>query len=457
MKQNGIGVINLLLLIVFSLTAIAHSSDEELTILISHFDDIDDANLPVEEVLIYWLESLFSDHDEITVEYLDRYFPISDQTINLAVSAGQETGGDIVLFGSYRDNGDRIDVNLIGITATDGPSMSQVIQILLDDGEGFSIADLHPGSQVPPQLSFYANMIVADWMSGQERLNEAILFLESSLLYADAVSEEYLHLLYSLKANAYRRIGDYGAAIDGFTEALNLNPANSNILCLRAVCFDAIDSLDLAVDDLMIAIELDPDDATINAQLGSQLLQAGRVEEGQPYLDRAIELDPFCAMTFRDRSRSFYLLGQYEPALTYINMALDQDPESAQGHAFKGILLQFTGEQEEAIEELTASIELETDPEVMAWSYYARASCYMDLGDYQTALADLTSSANCSPSSYTVLYLTGVCHMQLDNSELAEIYLTEYLRYPLELTPVDPWTTPDLHEKAETLLEDLRR
>ncbi|MCK5116937.1 MAG: tetratricopeptide repeat protein [Candidatus Aegiribacteria sp.] len=457
MKHNRRGVISLSLLIVLGLVAVAQSSDEGPAILISNFDDIDAAELPIEEVLVYWLESVFSANDDITVEYLDRYFPITDQSINVAVSAGQEAGGDIVLFGSYQDKGDRIDVNLISVITTDCPSASDFMQILFEDEEGFSVTDLHPGSPVPPQLSFYANMIVSDWMSEQNRQSEALLFLESSLLYADAVSEDYLPELYSLIANTYRIMGMYQAAIDGFSEALNLDPTDFNSLCLRAVCYDAIDSLDLAIDDLMIAVVLDPDNATTNAQLGAQLTQAGRQEEGQQYLDRSIELDPFCAMTFRDRSRSFYLLGQYEPALTYINMALAQEPESAQGHAFKGILLQFTGEQAEAIEELTIAIELETDLEVMAWSYYARASCYMDLGDYQIALADLTASADCSPSSYTVLYLTGVCHMQLGSNELAELYLSEYLSYPLELTPVDPWTTPDLPEKAEAFLEDLRR
>ena len=479
MKHSSRGVFSLSLLIVFSLVAMAQSSDEGFTILISDFDDIDGANLPLEEVLIHWLESVFSSNDEITVEYLDKYFPISDHGINLAVSAGHEADGDIVLFGSYFDEGDRIDVTLISVSATDYPGTTEFMQILFEDEEGFSVTDcpgttefmqillegeegfsvtdLHPGSPVPPQLSFYANMIAADWMSDQNRLDEALLFLESSLLYADAVSEDYLSQIYILRANTYRIIGKYYTAIDGYTEALNLDPANFNSLCLRAVCYDAIDSLDLAIDDLMIALELDPDNALTNAQLGAQLMQAGRHEEGQQYLDRSIELDPLCAMTFRNRSRAFYMLGQFEPALSYINMALAQDPESAQGHAFKGILLHFTGEQTEAIEELTTSIELEIDPVVMAWSYYARASCYMDLGDYQTALADLTASADCSSSSYTVLYLIGVCHMQLGSNELAEMYLKDYLLYPLELTPADPWTTPFLHEQAEALLEDLRR
>ncbi len=57
---------------------------------------------------------------------------------------------------------------------------------------------------------------------------------------------------------------------------------------------------------------------------------------------------------------------------------------------------------------------------------------------------------------YTVLYMTGVCHVEFGEAEQATAYLTEYLTYPLEPHQADRWTTPDLHDRARDLLDELQ-
>jgi len=458
MKLNSSRVFVLFLaLFVLSVSA-ASSFDEGPAILVLRFDDINEINLPVAETIISWIDSEFSDIEGISVQYQDRCIFLYDECIQNAVNAGQDAGSDIVIFGSYLDRGENVHVALLSVISTDGLGLDRAeLPFYFEDEYGLSVSEVSPGMPAPPVFSFFVNIVIADWMMTQNRLADASFFLESSLRYADAAPVDYLYTIYSTKAMTDVQLGKYMPAIYAFTEAIRLDPTNVDNICLRASCFDAIDSLECAVDDLMIAIELDPDNAKINAQLGGQLTQAGRLEEAQYYLDRSIELDPFCAMTFRDRSRSFYLLGQYAPALIYIDLALDLEPKSAQGHAFRGILLHFTGSNEESIDAYTTAIELEGDLEVKAWDYYGRAICYIDQEDYQAALDDLLAALECAGSSYTVLYLIGVCNMQLGNYDMAEEYLTEYLRYPLELTPVDPWTTPDLHEKAQELLDELQQ
>ncbi len=458
MKLNSYGVFVLFLALFVLPVAVESSAEEGPFVLVLRFDDIDEIYLPVAETLISWAESEFSGHEGISVEYLDMCIPLNDQCINSAVSAGQDAGSDIVFFGSYLDKGEKVHIALLGVVATDGLGMNRAeLSFLFEDECGLDISEITPGSPVPRQFGFFANIVVADWMLTQNRLDDASLFFESSLQYADAVPLDYLYVIYCIKAETDAQLGKYMPAIDAFTEAIRLDPTYVNNYCLRAACFDAIDSLDNAVDDLMIAIEMDPEDAQINAQLGAQLTQAGRLEEAQYYLDRSIELDPFCAMTFRDRARSFLLMKQYESALMYIDIAVRLESDHAQGHAMRAIVLYFSGRNEESIDAYTIAIGLERDPEVLAWGYYGRASCYIDQDNYQAALDDLLTAQEYSGSSYTVLYLIGVCYMHLGNHDLAEAYFTEYLQYPLELTPVDPWTTPDLHERAQELLDELQQ
>jgi len=50
--------------------------------------------------------------------------------------------------------------------------------------------------------------------------------------------------------------------------------------------------LETALSNLSKAVELKPDDATIQANLGEVLLRQGKVEQAKPYLEKAFQLDP---------------------------------------------------------------------------------------------------------------------------------------------------------------------
>ncbi len=445
-----------LLMFALPLFISANGAAEKLSILVSRVEDIDQMDLPVTETLISWLESEFSEYSDISVDFLDEEFPLEEIGVQSAITAAGSTGGDIVILGSCMDRGTRIQLDIVAANSTSGPYEGNFIHIGFAGEDCLDITMLSPESPAPDGIRFFINLIVADWLSKEDQNEEAIPILDTALQYCDAVSRDYQTSAWTFKGDLSLVSEQYDSAIDAYSEALLLYPTDTYLLSARASCFDAIDDLESALDDLLILAEIDPNNASTIAQLGAELYQNGQYEDALLYLNHAINLDPSNAMAFRDRARVHYQKGDYDRALNDLDSALRLEPGSSQGLAFQGIVLHLAGYQDEAIEALTASIELERNPEVKAWSYYARANSYISLEDYGSALEDLTTSLECSGSSYTVLYLIGVCHMRLGDEVLAVEYLTEYLSYPLELSPMDPWTTEDLHETAAGLIEELQ-
>ena len=362
-----------------------------------------------------------------------------------------------MIFGSYRDSGTRVQMDLASVITSVGAQSNSTVLMPLDGEDRLDIDQVYPGSPAPELIRFYINLIAAEVTGNLGEFQRTDLLLDAALQFGKSAPRDHQAIALTFKGDLSLLQNRYESAIEAYTEALELFPDDAYLLSFRASCYDALGDRESALDDLLLLAEIAPDNAATIGQLGAEFYQNGQYEDALLYLDHAIALDPTNAMAFRDRSRVFYQIGAYDRALSDLDEALLLEPGSSQGLSFRGIVLHLNGDHEAAIVDLSAAIQVERNLDVQAWSYYARANCHISLGDHEAALADLTASRECSGSSYTVLYLMGVCFIELGEPDLAATYLTEYLSYPIEITPMDPWTTEDLHEKAERLLEELEQ
>lgn len=428
---------------------------EEIRISVAGIEDIDRMDLPVKETLLSWLETEFTGVGDIIIDSLEGTFPLEMDAVPSIVTAGRSNGSDIVIFGEYRDSGTKVQMDLVSVITAVGAQSNPTVLMSLDGEDRLGIAQVTPGSPAPDIIRFYLNLIVAELMGNMGEFDKTGILLDTALQFRDTAPTDHQAIAWTFKGDLNLLQERYEPAIEAYTEALELFPEDEYLLSFRATCYDALGERESALDDLLRLADISPDNAATIGQLGAEFYQNGQYEDALLYLDHAVALDPSNAMAFRDRARVFFQIGDYEQALSDLDEALLLEPGSSQGLSFRGIVLHLNGDQEAAIDDLSAAIELERNLEVQAWSYYARANCHISLGDHEAALADLTASLDCSGSSYTVLYLMGVCFMELGEPDLATAYLTEYLSFPIEITPMDPWTTEDLHEKAERLLEEL--
>lgn len=108
------------------------------------------------------------------------------------------------------------------------------------------------------------------------------------------LAKEPKHLeLLSLRAVA-RFLADDQAAFDrAVSEVLRHNPSHARVYRLVAEYAEAEHRYNDTIPLLRSAIDLDPEDSAVRAQLGIQLLRAGGEVEGREHLARAFKRDPF--------------------------------------------------------------------------------------------------------------------------------------------------------------------
>jgi tetratricopeptide (TPR) repeat protein len=86
--------------------------------------------------------------------------------------------------------------------------------------------------------------------------------------------------------------GDLAGAIDAFGRAVRLNPNHPGLHRELAGALAAGDRIDDALVELMIAVLIDPSDASVLAAIGQQYIDSGRYADAVPALTRALEIAP---------------------------------------------------------------------------------------------------------------------------------------------------------------------
>ena len=110
--------------------------------------------------------------------------------------------------------------------------------------------------------------------------------VESNVTMTDAASDEKKNL-----GNAEFKKGNYGKAIQYYTEAVNIQPTEQ-ILSNRAASYIAVKEYKKALDDCKAAIRINPDFARVYKRLFKAHLALGNLSDAKEAFDRAVELDP---------------------------------------------------------------------------------------------------------------------------------------------------------------------
>ncbi len=109
------------------------------------------------------------------------------------------------------------------------------------------------------------------------------------------------------------------------------------------------------------ALEAAPDNAALHNDYGLVLLESGRAAEAQGEFIRAAELDGKSAEAQANLGRTFVAQGRIEEALLHLRKALELNPNSASAHAYLGDALFAQGNLVAALSEWRESIRLAPD------------------------------------------------------------------------------------------------
>jgi len=150
--------------------------------------------------------------------------------------------------------------------------------------KGFAEIHIDPSGIITQNVDFNR----ANNLCQHGKFNEAIPILRS-LINKNPANSEYYRTL----GQAYSMIGNDEEGINHLIDALKWNPKNNYALIMIGNIFARNkNDIETAKKYYQQVIENDPNDAIAINNLGTNLLQAGKIDEGMEYLLKAHAINP---------------------------------------------------------------------------------------------------------------------------------------------------------------------
>jgi len=164
--------------------------------------------------------------------------------------------------------------------------------------------------------------------------NNAILafnrLIDSDQIYI--VANSYINI-----GVAYGSLGEINNAISSFEKAIEVDQNNADAYLRLALMYD--EDLNKRKSILNRALELEPNNAAINAYLGMAYVALRQSERGEPYLRKSINVKPSNLKQYNLEKQAYAFLGNClngKEALPYLERALVMDPDYIDAHIFIG-------------------------------------------------------------------------------------------------------------------------
>ena len=154
----------------------------------------------------------------------------------------------------------------------------------------------------------------------------------------------------------------YEEAIAYMDRALELAPGSPNLRSLHMLAGRSLEALGrrpAAERRFLRALEIDPNNADVLADLSRLRLAERRFDEADAYLRRAVDAGSGNAASLQDAAEALRKEGRFGDALKAYRAVLDMDPDYAMAHAGMGDVFFRLGRYEAAIESFERSLQLD--------------------------------------------------------------------------------------------------
>jgi tetratricopeptide (TPR) repeat protein len=118
--------------------------------------------------------------------------------------------------------------------------------------------------------------------------------------------------------------------------------------------------LEQASSQLKGELQLDPDNAEANAEMGMSLLSQNNADDAIPYFTKSITAEPDLWIAHQQLGKAYLLQKNYPAAQKELTLALHEDPEGI-AHYELGLLYKAEGQTQEAAREFDLSRKLKSD------------------------------------------------------------------------------------------------
>ena len=205
------------------------------------------------------------------------------------------------------------------------------------------------------------------------------------------------------KARTLARTGEVERSLAFLCRAIACQPKEPGLHAERARCYAMLDRNAEAIADLDVAIALEPDDPALyvsRARCRPMEDHAARAAD----FARALELDPDDARVWADLAHHRQEMGQIEEALAAAERAVARGPELAIAHFSRAHARHALGDHAGALADFDEAVRIE--PKEVG-HFVCRAMVHKALGDRRAYLADIETATLLEPESAYLRALYG--------------------------------------------------
>jgi tetratricopeptide (TPR) repeat protein len=189
--------------------------------------------------------------------------------------------------------------------------------------------------------------------------------------------------------------GDHSAAIDGYSEALKLEPRSALARNNRGLANKRQGDFEHALADFTQAVRLDPTFAIALHNRAAAHQALGKLDEAIVDYSEALRLDPSSAVGFNNRGYALLEKGDANKAITDFDEALRLRPRFAFALNNRGLAHSRKNDQDRAIADFTAAIAVDAK---FAKAYWNRSVAHEKNGDDAKAKADRKKALDLDPT-----------------------------------------------------------
>ncbi|MFE1838396.1 tetratricopeptide repeat protein [Streptomyces sviceus] len=216
-----------------------------------------------------------------------------------------------------------------------------------------AFADLDRAYELAPDLAWIASER-GDAYRIAGRYEEAV----TELARAVSLEPGYASALAS-RGQALYELGRYDEASAAFDGAVRLIPDYAWALVMRSRTRSRLDDQEGMFEDLLRAVEAEPDAHWIQSELGWAYWLAGRHDEATAVLRALLERDPDHETALAGLGAMHHDRKSYEEALHHLDRAVAADPEYAWAYGRRGRVRLAIGRTEQALSDLDQCVALD--------------------------------------------------------------------------------------------------
>lgn len=224
--------------------------------------------------------------------------------------------------------------------------------------------------------------------------------------------------------------GNFEGAIPFYDLALEIDGDNVECLSGRGFCNYSIGRLESAIDDLTAVLEIDSLRIGDYEILGRAHSENGNLNEAYHWFTLGIELshdsEELSALHLH-RARCYRLAGDYESAHSDLNQAIYWNPSTPYPHSKKGELYYLTMKDEDAVESFSRAIEMGITNGYLVDVLFQRALSYIEMKEYDAAVADITELLRHEPGRINAYYFRGLSYFYQGDDEHCSDDLEHFL------------------------------